>query len=130
MSTQYPVNTAGVRYLPTLPGYKVKKFKPSTGYRETEELNDEEGLWYLSNGIDLTYYYDIEMTPLVGYTTPVENTELTFTASSAANAFPYPGQATYTLKVLVVGKVEEAQDEAGKIALLSFKGKANANLPT
>jgi len=123
MSTQYPVNTAGVRYLPTITGYKVKKFKPSTGYRETEELNDEMGLWYLSNGIDLTYYYDIEMTP-------VENTELTFTASSAANAFPYPGQATYTLKVLVVGKVEEAQDEAGKIALLSFKGKANANLPT
>lgn len=129
MSTQYPVNTAGVRYLPTLPGYKVKKFKPSTGYRELEELTDEMGLWYLSNGVDMTYTYDIEMTPLVTYTTPVELTALTFTASSAANALPYPGQSTYAIHVLVFGKVEEAQDDAGKVALLSFKAKSNANLP-
>jgi hypothetical protein len=129
MSTQYPVNTAGVRYLPTIPGYKVKKFKPSTGYEEMEKLKDENGLPYLYNGVNLEYTYDIEMTPLVTYTTPVELTALTFTASSAANAFPYPGQATYAIHVLVVGKVEEAQDEAGKIALLSFKAVTSANIP-
>ncbi len=129
MSTQYPVNTAGVRYLPTLPGYKVKKFKPSTGYEEMEKLKDETGLPYLYNGVNLEYTYDIEMTPLVTYSTPVELTALTFTASSAVNAFPYPGQSTYSIHVLVIGKVEEAQDEAGKIALLSFKAVTSANIP-
>jgi hypothetical protein len=129
MSTQYPVNTAGVRYLPTLAGYKVKKFKPSSGYEEMEKLKDEGGVPYLYNGINLEYNYDIEMTPLVGYTSPVELVKLIFTASNVANALPYPGQAAYAINVLVVGKVEEAQDEAGKIALLSFKGVTSANLP-
>lgn len=129
MSTQYPINTAGVRILPTLPGYKVKKFKPSSGYEVMEKLKDESGLPYLYNGVNLEYNYDIEMTPLATYTSPVELTKLIFTASNAANVFPYPGQQTYSIPILVIGKVEEAQNEAGHIALLSFKGVTSANLP-
>lgn len=129
MSTQYPASTALVRYLPTLTGYKVKKFKPSNGFEEMEKLKDEQGLPFLYNGVNLEYNYDIEMYVLIGYTAPVELTKLIFTAPTEAGAAPYAGAYMGNISILVIGKVEEAQDEAGRIELVSFKGVTSANIP-
>lgn len=129
MSTQYPVSTALVRYLPTISGYKVKKFKPKTGYEVKEVLKDEQGIPYLRNGINFQYTYDIELTPLVGYTTPVELTKMIFTAPTVSGAFPYPGTYSGTISILVDSEPEEAMDEAGHVALISFKGVTDANTP-
>lgn len=129
MSTQYPAGTALVRYLPTLNGYEVKKFKPSNGYEEMEKLKDAAGLPFLYNGVNLEYNYDIEMYVLTGYAAPVELTKLIFVAPTQSNAMPYAGAYMGNISILVIGKVEEGQDEAGKVELVTFKGVTSANIP-
>jgi hypothetical protein len=128
-STQYPASTATIRYPPTLAGYKVKKFKPSSGFEEVEKLKDETGVPFLYNGVNLEYHYDIEMYVLAGYTTPVQLTKLVFTASALPNAAPYPGQYAGSISILVESKPTESQDEAGKVELISFTGVTSANIP-
>ena len=122
---QYPASVTQVRVLPTLTNFIVTKFDDSQKYREEEEVENELGQLYVINGLDFSYYYDIEMIVKVGGTIPTPLTKLTFTAPTLTNAIPILGTATGMIDVIIRGEVK-LMGKAGGMSKIGFKGFQNA----